>query len=463
MKARHFAEYPRAGRPHTDILKRTLQPLNISIRNRQLHSKKHRTKLDNTPQIPAIFSAITSSPIYVSGQSIASHCIALRREPAPAALHSFSVQSGLQRLPPLPGQVSQLANTPNIMNDYERTIEFEFVRATENAALNTLHWLGRGEKEKADAAACDAIYGVFDLIHICGEVVIGEGIKDNAPGIFLGDRLGTWNAGSPRFDIALDPVDGTSNLANGLPNAISVMAASEVRDGTAHVMKNIPTFYAEKLAYGPAVVQAIRAGMEPFDLDTPRELIFQRVADALGKRVSELVVMTLDRPRHATLIKEARETGVALRLITDGDITAAVTPSLPDASVDLYMGIGGGPEGILAAAALKALGGEIHLRMWPRDEEERESVLSRGSATHAELQKTFLSNDLVNGESAIFCATGISHSSLLPGVRLVGGKAITHSILMRAKSRTVRYIRAVHDFNSKTIHLRSDAADHALL
>src|ERR1041385_6917573 len=141
------------------------------------------------------------------------------------------------------------------VNDAERTIEFEFVRATENAALNVVHWLGRGEKEAADAAACDAIYGVFDLVDIAGEVVIGEGIKDNAPGIFLGEQLGTWRVGSPRFDIALDPVDGTSNTANGLPNAISVMAASERMEGEEHAMKNLPTFYAMKMAYGPEVVK----------------------------------------------------------------------------------------------------------------------------------------------------------------------------------------------------------------
>src|SRR5712671_2299805 len=138
--------------------------------------------------------------------------------------------------------------------DPERTIEFEFVRATENAALNSMHWLGRGEKEHADAAACDAIYGVFDLVDIAGEVVIGEGIKDNAPGIFLGEQLGTWRPGSARFDIALDPIDGTSNIANGMPNSISVMAASERASGAPHAMKNIPSFYSTKLAYGPEVV-----------------------------------------------------------------------------------------------------------------------------------------------------------------------------------------------------------------
>jgi fructose-1,6-bisphosphatase II len=346
------------------------------------------------------------------------------------------------------------------MNDPERTIEFEFVRATENAALNALSWLGRGEKEKADEAACDAIYGVFDLVDIRGEVVIGEGIKDNAPGIFLGDRLGTWKEGTPRFDIALDPIDGTSNIANGLPNSISVMAASETRDGIPHTMRNIPTFYCEKLAYGPDVVKALNEGMEPFTLDTPLEVMLPQVAEALGKRVNELVVMTLNRPRHEDLIASVRKVGAALRLIMDGDIAAAVTPSLPDPSIDLYFGIGGAPEGVLSAAALKALGGEMQLRMWPRDEAERVEVLE--TTSEEDLRRIYLCDDLVQGDSSIFCATGISHSSLVPGVRLVGGKAITHSILMRARSRTVRYIRAVHDLSTKTIHLRSDAGDHGL-
>ncbi len=342
-------------------------------------------------------------------------------------------------------------------NDPERTIEFEFVRATENAALNSLPWLGRGEKELADAAACDAIYGVFDLVDIAGEVVIGEGIKDNAPGIFLGEHLGTWRTGSPRFDIALDPIDGTSNIAAGMPNSISVMAASEVLEDTGHTMQNLPSFYAHKMAFGPEVVEAMTKGMAPLSLDDPLETTLAHVAEALGKRVTELVVMTMNRPRHAELIAGVRKIGASLRLITDGDITAAVSPSLADSGIDLYIGIGGSPEGILTAAALKALGGEMLLRMWPRDAEERARLLSEVS--EEELARIFRCDDLVRGDSAIFCATGISDSTLLPGVKLVGKKAITSSILMRSRSRTVRYIRAIHDLEQKTIHLRSVRRD----
>ena len=347
------------------------------------------------------------------------------------------------------------------MIDTERTLEFEFVRATENAALNSVHWLGRGEKELADAAACDAIYGVFDSVNICGQVVIGEGIKDNAPGIFLGERLGTWLPGSPVFDIALDPIDGTSNIASGLPNAISVMAGSEVKPDApgGHNMRNLPSFYAHKLAFGPAVVEAISHGMQPLSLDESIGSMLPRLAEALEKRVQELVIVTMNRPRHHEFINAIRQSGAALRLITDGDIAAAVAPSLPDSGVDLYVGTGGSPEGVLTAAALRALGGEMLLRMSPRDETERQEILAGGET---ELDRVFTSKDLVKSGSALFCATGISDSSLVPGVKLVGHKAITHSILMRAKSRTVRYIRAVHDLKQKTIHLRSVRREQGL-
>lgn len=345
--------------------------------------------------------------------------------------------------------------------DVERNIEFEFIRATENAALNSLPWMGRGEKELADAAACDAIYGVFDLVDIRGEVVIGEGIKDNAPGIFLGDKLGTGVADAPRFDIALDPIDGTSNIAKGLPNSISVMAAAHVPGEDGHCMRNIPSFYTEKIAYGPQVARAIRAERVPaITLDQPFDQTLVIAATALRKRLSELVIVMLDRPRNQRYLEVVRKQGASLRLIPDGDIAAAVAPSLPDSGVDLYVGIGGSPEGILTAAALKALGGELQLRMWPRDDEERADLLR--TVSEADLTRTWFTGDLVAGDSAIFCATGISDSALLPGVKLVGSTAITHSILMRARSRTVRYIRAVHDLATKTIHVRSSKEDRKL-
>jgi fructose-1,6-bisphosphatase II len=342
-------------------------------------------------------------------------------------------------------------------SDPERSLEFEFIRATENAALNCVHWVGRGDKEGADAAACDAINGTFDHIDMRGEVVIGEGIKDDAPGIFLGDKLGTWKAGSPKFNIALDPIDGTTNISKGLPNSISVMAGVLAPEKGA-AMVNIPTFYAEKLAYGPQVAQAM--ANDPamrFDLDTPVEEIVAKTARMRGKNVREVVVVVLDRPRHDRIIQGVRKVGAALRLISDGDVTAAIAPSLPDSGVDLYMGMGGSPEGVLTAAALRALGGDQQLRMWVRDDEERERIARDPAAQ--DLRRIFLSEDLVTGPGAIFCATGITSSWLLPGVKLVGRRATTHSILMRARSRTVRYIQAVHDLDHKTIYLRSRSTE----
>src|SRR5271165_637430 len=203
--------------------------------------------------------------------------------------------------------------------DLERVLEFEFVRATENAALNAIHWLGRGEKEQGDAAACDAIYGVFDILDIRGEVVIGEGIKDNAPGIFVGEKLGTWKEDSPRFNIALDPVDGTTNLSKGMPNSISVIAAAQVPEGAANLMCNLPSYYSYKIAYGPAVAEALRRDRAPSLLDIPLSEVLRLAARALGKHVRDMVVMTLDRPRHADIVRTVRQTGAGLRMIGDGD------------------------------------------------------------------------------------------------------------------------------------------------
>jgi fructose-1,6-bisphosphatase II len=339
--------------------------------------------------------------------------------------------------------------------DRERILEFEFVRATENAALNATHWLGRGDKERGDAAACDAIYGVFDILDIRGEVVIGEGIKDNAPGIFVGERLGTWREGSPRFNIALDPVDGTTNLAKGMPNAISVIAAAEVPDGAPPAMRNLPAYYSDKVAFGPAVAGYLRDEGAPCLLDMPLPQVLRLVARALGKRVPDLVVTTLDRPRHAELIANIRASGAGLRMVSDGDIAAAVAPSLTGTGIDLYMGVGGSPEAVLAAAALKCLGGDMQARMWFHDETHRADVARQVSAE--DLTRVYRADDLVVGESALFCATGISDSSLLPGIKLIGHRAETHSILMRARSRTVRHIHAVHHLDHKILPLRSDA------
>jgi fructose-1,6-bisphosphatase II len=337
--------------------------------------------------------------------------------------------------------------------DLERVLEFEFIRATENAALNAMHWLGRGEKEKGDEAACDAIYGVFDILNIRGEVVIGEGIKDNAPGIFVGEKLGTWKDGSPRFNIALDPIDGTTNLSKGMPNSISVIAAAQVPEGAPNVMRNLPSYYSYKIAYGPAVAEALRKGGSPCLLDMPLPEVLRLTAKALGKHVRDVVVMTLDRPRHADIVRAVRQTGSGLRMIGDGDITAAVAPSVPGSGVDLYIGAGGSPEAVLAAAALRCVGGDMEVRMWFHEEAHRAEVAAK--VPPGDLERVYRANDLILGESALFCATGITDNAMVPGIRVTGHQAETHSILMRARSRTVRRIHAVHHLDHKIIRLRS--------
>src|SRR5881394_3106929 len=338
--------------------------------------------------------------------------------------------------------------------DIERIIEFDFVRATEAAALNSLRWLGRGDKEAADAAACDALRGMFDLMNICGEVVIGEGIKDEAPGIFKGEQLGTWMPGSPQFDIALDPIDGTTNISKGAPNSISCIAAASPEEGVKVALRDIPSFYMMKLAYGPRVLQHMQiSGIETIKIESPIEETLLVIAQALNKRVQDVVVTMLDRPRHQEMVAEIRRVGASLRLISDGDIAAAMAPSITDSGIDLYLGIGGSPEAVLAAAGIKCLGGDMQCVMWPRDEKERKKLIEDGY--EKELDRIYSADDLANGKNIVFCATGISDSALLRGVRSQGATAITHSILMRAKSRTVRFIRASHDLSQKTIRLRT--------
>ena len=346
-------------------------------------------------------------------------------------------------------------------HDIERINEFDFVRACENAALNSLQWLGRGDKEAADAAACDAIRGMFDLMNICGEVVIGEGIKDDAPGIFKGEQLGTWVPGAPPFHIALDPIDGTTNISKGAPNSITCIAAASPEAGIKEALRDIPSFYMMKLAYGPQVVRAMQiAGMETVKLDSPIEETLQAIAQALKKRVQDVVVMMLDRPRHKEMVAEIRRVGASLRMIGDGDIAAAIGPGIQGSGIDVYFGIGGSPEAVLAAAAIKCLGGDMQCRMWPRDDKERDELIATGYGD--DLGRVFYADDLANGKNIIFCATGISDSALLPGIKTEGPNTITHSILMRAKSKTVRFIRASHDLQTKTIRLRSDNREHAI-
>ncbi len=345
-------------------------------------------------------------------------------------------------------------------HDIERIIEFDFVRATEAAALNSLKWLGRGDKEKADGAACDAMRGMFDLMNICGEVVIGEGIKDDAPGIFKGEQLGTWLPGTPQFDIAIDPIDGTTNISKGAPNSISCMAAASPEAGVKVALRDVPSFYMTKLAYGPRVIQYMHKRGDSLQLEAPISETLAIVARSLEKRVQDVVVMMLDRPRHKEIVDEIRTAGASLRMISDGDIAAAMAPAIPESNVDLYMGMGGSPEAVLAAAGIKCLGGDMQSKMWPRDAKERKRLIDEGC--EKELDRIFFADDLANGKNIVFCATGISDSALLRGVKSQGTSATTYSVLMRAKSKTVRFIRATHDLTTKTIRLRSDNREHRI-
>ncbi len=348
-----------------------------------------------------------------------------------------------------------------VSHDIERLIEMNFLRATELAALNTLQWLGKGQKEKADEAASDAIRGMFDLMDVCGEVVIGEGIKDEAPGLFKGEKVGRWRSGSPRLEIALDPVDGTTNLSKGMPNSISCIAASAPGEDGKPCLQDIPAFYMKKLAYPLEVRRAWMADPKlPIDIDAPIGEVIDVTAKILEKEVRDVVVCVLDRPRNQDVIEAVRRKGASLRMIADGDITAALAPALRTSAIDLYAGIGGAPECILSAAGLRCLGGGMRAQIWPRDDAERKSLIAQGWGDM--LKHQFMSKELARGENIVFAATGISQSPLLKGVRVHGSIATTHSIVMRARTGTVRFIEAHHNLARKTIHLRSTQVERKI-
>ena len=344
--------------------------------------------------------------------------------------------------------------------DFERTVGLDFVRASEAAALNCSTWIGRGEKELADAAACDAIRGTFDLMHIAGEVVIGEGIKDNAPGIFKGEKVGTWEEGAPSFHIALDPIDGTTNLSKGLPNAICCIAAAlhtKSKQGEPETgLLDIPAFYLNKLSYGQEIRDAFVADPSlPLSLDSPIDETIKLVARLLNKDVHDMVIMAMDRPRNAHVVEVVRGLGANLRLVSDGDITAALAPAMPESGIDLYMGIGGAPEGVLSAAGMRCLGGGLQAQIWPRDAEEKASLIEAGWGDR--LETIFLSKDLARGNRILFVATGILDSPFLPGLKVQGRTAITHTVLMRVRNRTVRFINTHHNLDYKELPLRSES------
>ncbi|MCX5976596.1 MAG: class II fructose-bisphosphatase [Coprothermobacterota bacterium] len=325
------------------------------------------------------------------------------------------------------------------MQDLTREITLEFVRVTEAAALKASRWMGKGNKEAADQAAVDAMRGMLDLLAIRGRVIIGEGEKDEAPMLYIGERVGGGGIYDPEVDIAVDPLDGTSLTAKGLPNALSVMAA-----GNAGTIKSFPTFYVDKIAVGPGAKGQI-------DINAPVEENLKRVALAYACHINELTVVILERPRHGDLIEKVRRSGARCKLISDGDISGAISTSIEDSGVDLLLGIGGAPEGVLAAAALRCLGGEIQVKMFARDEAEKKRIAEAG---YSDLEQVYCTEDLAKGDSIIFAATGVTGGDFLPGVRFSGHTAITHSVVMRARTRTVRYIKAIHHLDTKTIPSR---------
>ncbi|HLG67437.1 MAG TPA: class II fructose-bisphosphatase [Acidimicrobiales bacterium] len=309
----------------------------------------------------------------------------------------------------------------------DRNLALELVRVTEAAAMAASRWMGRGDKDGADGAAVNAMRVVLQNVRMDGVVVIGEGEKDNAPMLYNGERIG--DGSPPEVDIAVDPIDGTTPTALGRGGALSVIAVSE--RGT--LFDPGPCVYMEKIAVGPRARGSVDIRRSPTD-----NLV--AVSKAVGKRVRDLTAVILDRPRHADLIAEVRASGARIRLISDGDVAAAIATGWPGSGVDILLGVGGTPEGVLAAAALTCMGGEIQGRLWPRNDEERAATIGAGYDVDAVLT----TEDLVRGDNCFFAATGVTDGELLRGVRYHDFGATTQSLVMRSKSGTIRLIDATH-------------------
>ncbi|WLR50461.1 class II fructose-bisphosphatase [Bacillus tianshenii] len=321
----------------------------------------------------------------------------------------------------------------------DRELALELVRVTEAAAIASAQWLGRGKKNEADDAATTAMRQMFDSVNMDGIVVIGEGELDEAPMLYIGEELGTKNG--PAVDIAVDPLEGTNIVAKGHQNALAVIAIAD--KGT---LLHAPDMYMQKIAVGKNAAGKI-------SLDDPIEKTIDIVAEANNKRVHDCTVIIQERERHAEIIERVRAKGARVKLFGDGDVGASIATALPQTGVDLFVGIGGAPEGVISAAAIKALRGDMQARLVPYSDEEMERCISMGLKDPRQLLTL---NDLVKGDDAIFAATGVSEGELVDGVRFLGGDlAETDSIVMRAKTGTVRYIKAHHHLNNKP-HLRSE-------
>lgn len=321
-------------------------------------------------------------------------------------------------------------------NSMTRTLSLELARVTEAAALSSARWMGRGDKEAADQAAVDAMRSAFDDVFIEGTVVIGEGELDEAPMLYIGEKIGK---GGMKVDVAVDPVEGTELVAKGMPNSIAVLAIAA--EGT---LLHAPDMYMDKLAVGPEAAGSIDINKSPTEN-------LQAIAKSLNKEVCDLTVVILERPRHDKLIAEVRATGARIKLISAGDVAPAIATAFEDSGVDVLMGIGGAPEGVLAAAALRCIGGEMQARLCPENEEEvRRTKEMMGTD---DIRKVLYMDDLVKGHDVIFAATGITDGDLLQGVRFLPEGAKTTTLVMRGLTGTIRFIEATHQFKTKKCFL----------
>jgi fructose-1,6-bisphosphatase II len=310
----------------------------------------------------------------------------------------------------------------------DRNLALELIRVTESAALAASRWVGRGDKIAADQAAVDAMRTMFDTVAMDGCVVIGEGEKDEAPMLYNGEHVG--NGQDPQVDVAVDPLEGTTLTAKGMPNALAVVAIAE----KGAMFDPGPCVYMEKIAGGEDIADLL-------SLEEPIETVLARVAERRGVPTGDLMVVVLDRPRHEEMVERIRRAGARIRFITDGDVAGALLAARDGTGVDLLWGIGGTPEGVLSAAAIKCLGGAILGRLWPRDEGEA----SRARSAGYDLERVLLTDDLVAGDNCFFAASAVTDGDLLQGVRWDRAGATTQSIIMRARSGTVRVISARHD------------------
>jgi fructose-1,6-bisphosphatase II len=320
-----------------------------------------------------------------------------------------------------------MTSDTNVPEVPDRNLALELVRVTEAAAMAAARWVGRGDKNGADGAAVNAMRQLIGSVSMNGVVVIGEGEKDDAPMLFNGERVG--DGSGPEADVAVDPIDGTTLAAKGMPNAIAVLAVAErgaMYDPSA-------VFYMEKLVVGPD-------GADIIDITAPIGVNLAWLAKAKGEKVADLTVCILDRPRHEKLAEEVRTAGARIKFISDGDVAGAIMAARDGTGVDLLAGIGGTPEGIIAACAMRCLGGSIQGRLWPRDEAERRKALDAGH----DLDRVLTTTDLVTGENIFFCATGITDGELMQGVRYTPQGPTTHSIVMRSKSGTIREVNSEH-------------------